>query len=176
MGDLFHPCTPQFQIELVLAMARACPQHTLQFLTKNPKRYREFNPWPKNCWLGTTVTNQPDADERLPWLLQAEAQVRFVSHEPLLGSTDMAPWLQGEADLFGTDSSFNRRSGPGVPAQLSWAILGGMTGPGAVKPDPEWVLSLEKQYQSAGVPIFEKGNLYPGPLKYPVFIREYPHA
>ena len=51
-----------------------------------------------------------------------------------------------------------------------------MTGPGAVKPDPEWVLSLEKQYQSAGVPIFEKGNLYPGPLKYPVFIREYPHA
>ena len=42
---------------------------------------------------------------------------------------------------------------------IDWAIIGAMTGPGAVKVEPAWVIRLEAQYQKAGVPVFEKDNL-----------------
>jgi protein gp37 len=91
--------------------------------------------------------------------------VLFVSVEPMLGPVDFG-WAVYAKLLRGGE---NYR-------QVNWIVVGSMTGPGAVKPEPEWVLGLEKQCQAASIPIFEKGNLYPGPLKYPVFIREWPHA
>jgi protein gp37 len=147
MGDLFHPETPQFRIELVLAMAKVLSRHTFQFLTKNPKRLKEFNPWPANCWVGTTVTNQDDAIVRVPPLWNVEAPVRFVSFEPLLGPINVG--LSG--------------------AYIKWAIIGGQTGPGAVKPKPEWVQGLIDQYRAAGVALFLKDN-----LKWGEKIQEFP--
>ena len=44
-------------------------------------------------------------------------------------------------------------------SKINWAIIGAMTGPGAVKVELAWVVNLEYQYQEAGVPIFEKDNL-----------------
>lgn len=38
-----------------------------------------------NLWIGVTVTNQADADERIPLLLDTPAAHRFVSIEPMLG-------------------------------------------------------------------------------------------
>jgi protein gp37 len=274
MGDLFGDWVPTLWIAAVLEQVYKNPQHTFQFLTKNPKRLKDFNPWPTNCWVGTTVTNQADADERLPWLLKVDASVLFVSHEPLLGQIDVAPWLQGEGDvtnkygrnclsgrsnggitdrrgrpyledsspevepmgeshgvnplqdkagrkhegglsanpgdvrikenlcpgsqgslealqransagadhqsqerenprerphkpgtgdLFGTTET--RHGSPGAPAQpqrersISWCIIGSMTGPGAAKPETEWVMNLAQQYKAAGVPLFLKDNL-----------------
>ena len=173
MGDLFHPSTPQFQIELVLAMAKALPRHTFQFLTKNPKRLKDFNPWPANCWVGTTVTGQADADERLPWLLQVEAVVRFVSHEPLLGAIDLTNYLPPEFCLNCNNTGYpwiecgNEHSGYDyrytceckTQKYVDWAIIGAQTGPGAVKPKLEWVQGLIDQYRAAGVPLFLKDNL-----------------
>jgi hypothetical protein len=49
--------------------------------------------------------------------------------------------------------------GHGIESGISWAILGAMTGPGAVKPEKKWIYSLIDQYQSAGVPMFLKDNL-----------------
>jgi protein gp37 len=180
MADLFGDWVPSFWINGVLATAMLAQHHTFQFLTKNPKRLREFNSWPANCWVGMTVTNQADADERLPWLLQVDASVRFVSHEPLLGPIDISPWdkcdqcgrLRNSFDPLknmnhpwtseichnhynpfgGCDGSYREHS-------ISWAIIGAMTGPGAVKPKTEWVWSLVDQYQAAGVPVFLKDNL-----------------
>ena len=157
MGDLFGDWVPDEWIKAV-QMAALGSHHTFQFLTKNPKRLKDFNPWPDNCWVGTTVTNQVDADERLPWLLHVEAAVRFVSHEPLLSAINVGPYLP-----FVTPSGKEIALG-GIPMKakadyISWAIIGAMTGPGAVKVDPAWVVNLEYQYQAAGVPIFEKNNL-----------------
>jgi protein gp37 len=46
--------------------------------------------WPlKNVWLGVSTENQATADERLPFLLQTPAAVRFISAEPLLGPIDL---------------------------------------------------------------------------------------
>lgn len=180
MGDLFHPYTPKNQILTVLAVAGCFPRHTFQFLTKNPKRLKDFNPWPSNCWVGTTVTNQADADERLPWLLKVDAPVRFVSHEPLMGEIDMVnTYLKGSRSgricpvcglAWGHDDLVGRGRCRGVDR----AIIGAMTGPGPVRPKPEWVQGLVEQYRSAGVPIFLKDNLYQQPLGWTKKIQEWP--
>ena len=143
MADLFGDWVPSQWIRAVLEVADNTPQHIFQFLTKNPKRLSQWNGfWPKNCWVGTTVTNQADADERLPWLLRVNAPVIFISHEPLLSPIDVKSSLGVMPD-----------------SKINWAIIGAMTGPGAVKVEPAWVINLEYQYQQAGVPIFEKNNL-----------------
>jgi protein gp37 len=50
--------------------------------------------WPlPNVWLGTSVENQRAADERVPYLLQTPAVVRFLSCEPLLGPVNLEPWI-----------------------------------------------------------------------------------
>ena len=82
MADLFGDWVPTLWIAAILEAVYRNPQHTFQFLTKNPKRLIDFNPWPGNSWVGTTVTCQAD-EERLFWLLKVDASVRFVSHEPL---------------------------------------------------------------------------------------------
>ena len=144
MADLFGAWVPSAWIEAVLETIRACPQHTFQLLTKNPARLGNYNPFPGNVWVGTTITNQADADERLPWLLRVDAPVRFVSHEPLLGK------------IFVGDGLW-----PPIGPHIDWAIIGAMTGPGAVRPDPEWVHNLFMQYSEAGVPVFIKDNIKP---------------
>jgi protein gp37 len=140
--------------------------HTYIFLTKNPARYAEFNPWPENCWLLTTITNQKDADERIPELLKAQAPVLGVSMEPMLGSIKIpGVFLRylnwGEGPKHWPD-------GHGV---LSWLIIGAMTGPGskAHQPKPEWVQSLIDQGRAARVPVFLKDN-----LKWKERIQEFP--
>lgn len=42
MSDLFHEGVPEKWIDEVFAVAALCPQHTFQFLTKRPKRMREY--------------------------------------------------------------------------------------------------------------------------------------
>lgn len=166
MGDLFHPYTPLEHIEAVLELVRACPQHVFQFLTKNPKRLLDFNPWPDNCWVGVTVTNQDDTEQRIPDLLCVDVAVRFLSIEPMLGSVDLEiPYGQGVGDLV-LETSLGR-------SHLDWLIIGAMTGPGSKKyqPRPEWVQSLIEQGQAAGVPALLKNN-----LNWPEKIEEWPDA
>jgi len=166
MGDLMHPCTPEFQIFLVQSMARVLQRHTFILLTKNTGRYQEFNPWPANVWVGGTVTNQPAADGILPGLLRADAHVRFVSHEPLLGAIEVKPFIHH--DLCPKKHGDNPcECGP----RISWAIIGAQTGPGPVKPKLSWVFDLVKEYRAAEVPVFLKNNCpWPGAKK----IQEFP--
>jgi protein gp37 len=155
MGDLMHPCTPEFQIILVQKMIRALPRHTFMLLTKNTGRYQEFNPWPANAWLGATITNQVDATLRLDDLMLADAPVLYASHEPLLGGVNLFPWLPKRH----SDGTLMFSYRLGIQRFLKWGIIGAMTGPGAVRPNPEWVNTLIGQYRAADIPIFLKDNL-----------------
>lgn len=171
MADLFGDWVPFRWIEEVLRVAQDCEQHTFQFLTKNPKRLTEIRNWPKNCWVGTTVTNQADADERLPWLLQVDAPVRFVSHEPLLENIDATEAIHCSHCGYTRKDQIIQMdhhlcNGPGW---INWAIIGAMTGPGAVRPKTGWVQGLVDQYRAAAVPLFLKDN-----LKWPEKIQEWP--
>ena len=142
MADLFGDWVPATWIMKVLEVVHQNPRHTFQFLTKNPKNLIDCNPWPANCWVGTTVTNQDDMNERVGYLLNADARVRFISHEPLVGRIKQSQaWWNKVSPL------------------LHWAIIGAMTGPGAVRPEVDWVHDLGAQYKAAGIPIFIKDNV-----------------
>lgn len=147
MGDLFGDWVPDEWIEAVLDVVRQCPQHTFQFLTKNPKRYcralygppgspglylgdRDYLP---NVWLGATVTNQDQADETYEAFLSL-CGLKFISYEPLLEAVD--------ADML-----------------CDWAIIGAQTGPGAVPVVREHVETLTAEYRALGTPIFYKRSL-----------------
>ena len=121
----------------------------------------EHIPWPlPNVWLGVSCENQKAADERIPWLLQTPATVRFVSLEPLLAPIDLRPHLDcsGWVKYF-TDEA-NHPDWPEwdvkrVPL-LHWVIVGGESGPGARPCDIAWVRDVVRQCRRAKVPVFVK--------------------
>lgn len=189
MSDLFHAAVPDEFIDRVFAVMASAHWHTFQVLTKRPERMARHLAWlshyPKgdrnqrpvrtlaNVWLGVSVENQAAADERLPWLLQTPAAVRFLSCEPLLSAIDLSRWLTFRSDgavlcrecCWGdrcevprhrhrTDCSVCGDSGA-IP-RISWLIAGGESGPGARPMLPDWVRSLRDQCQAARVPFFFK--------------------
>lgn len=103
----------------------------LEFFERNP-----------HVWFGISVENQEQADKRIPLLLDIPARVRFLSMEPLLGPVD-----------FRKVPRFNR-----VDLNLRgwWVIVGGESGPNARPMHPEWVRSIRRQCNAAGVPFFFK--------------------
>lgn len=134
MSDLFHEQMPMSFLLEIFKVMRETPQHTYQILTKRHKRLLELDPfidWPPNVWMGVSVENQKYA-ERIDFLRQTGAKVKFVSCEPLLGPVEL--------DLRGID----------------WVIVGGESGPNHRPIDPAWVRSLRDQCQRANVPFFFK--------------------
>jgi protein gp37 len=104
--------------------------------------------WPlPNVWLGVSVTNQADADERIPHLLRCPAETHWISAEPLLGHLNLTAsyrlltadgrpaWPCAETMLFGLD----------------WVVAGAQSGPGAPPCDLEWARSLRDQCRRAEV-------------------------
>lgn len=120
MADLFGAWVPYTWILRVLHIAHEAPQHTFQFLTKNPERYNEFK-FPENCWLGATVTDHASAEAACWAMCEIQGlNITYFSAEPLLGSINLhlLPW---------------------VP---DWIIIGAQTGPGASPLPDEWVRGL----------------------------------
>lgn len=116
VGDMFGDWVPKNWIDLILNTVKLCPQHTFLFLTKNPKRYAEFE-FPENCWLGATITNKKDL---VKMYSNSKAKLDFLSIEPLL-------------------DSFNGI----IFTNWKLIIVGAQTGPGAVIPKREWIESIK---------------------------------
>ncbi len=149
--EMFGPWVSSSDIQFILDEVRIAPRHTGIFLTKCPERLAEFD-WPSNAWVGTTITNQADADERIPLLLKAQARVRFLSIEPMFGPVALrSAWLG--------------------PDKVGWVIIGGLTGPGAKLPRGEWVNRILAAMTIAHLSVWLKDN-----LKWPIRIQEYPHS
>lgn len=135
MGDLFDPAIPDHWIEVVIETCRAAQQHTFLFLTKNPERLKDFNPWPKNCWIGASATGEQTFGHALRCLGEVRASVRYISVEPMLNRV-----LPGD-----------------LKGRLEWLIIGGCTRP-EVAPNPKWIISLTDYAARAGIPVFIKPN------------------
>lgn len=104
--------------------------------------------WPlPNVWLGTSVSDQTSADQRIPYLLETRAAVRFLSAEPLLGPLDIFPYLSGAHQTAETCWEARR---------LNWVIVGGESGPGARPMHPDWARSLRDQCVNSDVAFFFK--------------------
>ena len=136
MSDLFHEGVSNDFIDQVFDIIKRTPQHRYQVLTKRAERlssYFKDRIIPDNVWLGVTVENIKEGLPRIDLLRQVNANVRFLSIEPLLEDL-------GEIDF--TD--------------IHWAIVGGESGARARPMDEEWVTNIKKQCDEQGVSFFFK--------------------
>lgn len=153
MGDLFHP---EVSGEVVAAVLRACltnDQHVYIFLTKYPAQMhrhmdfliRLFNyrypRLPKNWYLGTSITDQPTADERLDHLLDINSRNLFINIEPMLGPIDLNRNYNG-GQFFGD--------------RLAQVIVGGESGTDARPMHYDWPRSIRNPCAGAGIPFMFK--------------------
>jgi protein gp37 len=87
MSDLFWEEIPESYRDQVLDVIEATPQHQYQVLTKRAEemlRYSRRRKLPSNFWAGVSIEDQARA-YRADILRQVDAEIRFISAEPLLG-------------------------------------------------------------------------------------------
>jgi protein gp37 len=139
MSDLFHKEMPKLFIDSVFDTMEAANWHTFQVLTKRSSlmvRYLRGRYGrglaPPHIWLGVSVEDAKNV-VRLKHLRVAQASMKFVSFEPLLGPV-------GKVDLSGID----------------WVIVGGESGPRSRPMAEEWAIEIRDQCRAARVAFFFK--------------------
>jgi protein gp37 len=143
MADLFGRWVPAEWVEAVLREVREAPQWNFLFLTKFPIRMAEFD-FPDNAWVGTTVDCQARVANAEKAFRKVKAGVKWLSCEPLIEPLKFK-------DL----------------AAFHWVVLGGASRSARTpewRPPLSWVVALEEQARKAGVPFYEKDNLFRDPL------------
>ena len=136
MSDLFHYGVPDTFLREVFEVIEKTPHHTYQILTKRAERLPEYfadRHCPANVWLGVSVENRTYGLPRIDYLRQVDAQVRFLSIEPLLEDL-------GQFDLSG----------------VHWVIVGGESGHKARPMQEAWVEGIKHQADKADVAFFFK--------------------
>lgn len=160
MSDLFHEDVPDdFIIKVFEVMAKA-RHHVFLVLTKRAERMRDFllgtsgaganAPPIPNVWLGVSCEDQDTYDERIPFLLQTPAAVRWVSAEPLLGPVDLGFHeiaIALEKDGYGNAA---------ILGGIDWVVAGGESGPQARPFDIAWARNVIMQCKAADVACFIK--------------------
>jgi protein gp37 len=135
MSDLFHPQVPFDFIRKVFDVMNTNPQHIFQVLTKRGDRLFELHKlleWTPNIWMGVSVEDERVV-HRISYLQKTNAQVKFLSCEPLIGPLY-------SLDLRGID----------------WVIVGGESGRNPRPMDAHWVLDIQRQCTDVNVPFFFK--------------------
>ncbi len=118
--------------------------------------------WPlPNVWIGTSVEDQPNADKRVPLLIQCPAAVRFLSVEPMIGPVDLTNDAMHESDCnWLTGEWYDWADGTPAPrpdrAGIDWVVVGGESGPGSRPFDLAWARALRDQCRDAGVAYYFK--------------------
>ena len=102
-----------------------------------------------NVWLGTSVESQKTAEERIPYLLEIPAEVRFLSCEPLLGPVALDTYYREEGDSCAPCYSV-------WLDYIHWVIVGGESGPNARPMHPDWARDLRDQCQRHETPFHFK--------------------
>lgn len=136
MSDVFHEDVPFEYIDQIFETIKLTPQHTYQILTKRAERMAEYfknKTAPENAWIGVSVEDKKYGVPRIDYLRQINANIRFLSVEPLLECI-------GELNL--TD--------------IHWVIVGGESGRNARPMKQEWAESIRDQCEIAGVAFFFK--------------------
>ncbi len=141
------PLLPHSEVKgLIEHLALKHPRHMFLLLTKNPAGLRGC--WPRNVHIGTTVTTNQEAWERIPQLFHGvEAGLRWISVEPLV-DPQLDPSL-----LLDT----------GAVAGVDWLVIGARTGPGAVA-SPELTETAKRIVERCRAiehrtPVFVKANM-----------------
>jgi protein gp37 len=135
MSDLFHPEVPLAFIQKVFETMNNTPQHTYQVLTKRAERLFELHEnlnWTPNIWMGVSVEDER-VTHRIDFLRQTNAQIKFLSCEPLIG-----PLIKLNLE------------------NVNWVIVGGESGRKARQMKEWWVWDIRQQCQEQGAAFFFK--------------------
>ncbi len=136
MSDLFHESMPEDFLEKCFEVMTKADWHVYQILTKRPERMlaftKKYGKIPNHIWLGTSVELEL-YKHRIDTLRNVPAKIKFVSFEPLLGPL-------GELNLEG----------------ITWAIVGGESGPAFRQVEAEWIREIRKQCKKQHVAFFFK--------------------
>ncbi len=141
MADLFGEWVPNEWIEKVVGVCGDTPQWTYLCLTKNPKRYLEFD-FPNNMWLGITCDTDRRYAKAYPIakeLKDRNTNIVFVSFEPLKEGMTL-----------------------NNPMPFHWVIIGGQSKTikvPASQPQLEWVEGIMARARKDGCRIYCKSNL-----------------
>ena len=161
MSDLFGIGIPEEWTEQVMYRIKLCPYHRFYLLTKQPQNLVKFSPFPSNCRVGVTVTNNKQLFNA-QFLAQIKPPVIYLSIEPLLEQLSVS--------VIGS---------PSLP--INWLIIGAMTGnledikkmlliypqltpmpygkQWTLQPKIEWVEEIVRAADKVGIPVFLKDNL-----------------
>ena len=140
MGELFGDWIPEEWQKLVFSVIEACPQHRFYLLTKQPQNLIKFSPFPDNCWVGVTATDDLSYGQAIRGLSEIEATTKYISFEPLLESPAVVHLTYGEI--------------------VNWIIIGAQTKP-YKPPEISWVKEIIEAADKASIPVFLKDNLKP---------------
>lgn len=141
MSDLFGIGIPIEWTERVLHAIRYFSENRFYLLTKQPQNLIKFSPFPDNCWVGVTATNQIMWNEALRYLTDVKATVKYMSIEPYL-------------ERIVPEYTLMLKSG------IKQVIIGAKTKP-TVYPKIEWVQEIALAATKAHIPLFLKDNLRP---------------
>jgi len=141
MGELFGGWIPREWQENIFWVIRNSPKHRFYLLTKQPQNLIKFSPFPDNCWVGVTAANASMAWIGSKWLQQVDAEVKYMSFEPLLDWSTSVKYTTEQ-----------------IVKYLDWVIIGAQTKP-YKPPEISWVEEIVKAADKAGIPVFLKNNL-----------------
>jgi protein gp37 len=139
MSDLFHKAVPKAHIARVFDTMERADWHIYQVLTKRSSLMQKFindrykaRLAPPHIWFGVSIEDSR-ASSRIAHLQKANAAVRFLSVEPLIGPV-------GKLDLTG----------------IHWVIVGGESDPHARPMQTQWAIEVRDQCLKAKVAFFFK--------------------
>jgi len=156
--ELFGEWVDASWLDSIFRSVEDSPYHTFIFLTKLPQNLTKWNPFPRNCWVGVSVTRADMFDDALNGLDDIHCSKRFISAEPLLQS--LIPDGLNKIDF----SSY-------LAGTLDWVICGAQTPPSKkTTPKLEWIQEIVEACDKARIPIFLKNNLTKGlPIDRPFY-------
>ncbi len=139
MSDLFGIGVPEEWTRKVLRLIEQVEIHRFYLLTKQPQNLIKFSPFPDNCWVGVTATNQIMWNEALRYLTDIKATVKYMSIEPYL-------------ERIVPEYTLMLKSG------IKQVIIGAQTKPRKL-PDIQWIAEILRACDQTKVPVFLKHNL-----------------
>jgi len=139
--ELFGKWVKYEWMEYILRQVERKSEHTFIFLTKEPQNLIQWSPFPKNCWIGCSATNQKQYNAAIVGLELVTAKVKFISFEPLLSEIVIDPAYSLED-------------------AIQWVIIGQQT-PQRVETAPytSWINNIVREADIYRIPVFLKNNL-----------------
>ena len=143
--DMYHPDIHNVWISDIIIESINYPQHTFITLTKYPENLSMYH-FPKNWWLGTTITGNYSYNGRVPILAEYIGLNKiFVSFEPMLDASVTLVEIKW----------------------YDWIIIGGKS-PGPLHKET-WIHDILRRARDLHIPVFIKKNAH-----YPFECKEFP--